>query len=573
MKDTLTSPDTILARFYGKLPKHHWMWSLATAIYMVLAFNSHILALVAQLNPPASSITNGLFMVSVFITLTIFIWLVVELPAHGKGRPWWIITLLFIAAASSHAREAWNILFDETMFRNIIETDPAEAGELVTWQWMLDVALFGMLPGLLLALVSLPGKPLRRLAWQKGAFLAGTIVLLLLSIFPFYDRYASLLRTHRHLRETVIPTAVLNSGYQYLRESLPQYEHPLVKTGRDAHLAGNLTHEKPVVMVMVVGETARAANVGLQGYARNTTPLLAQRLQADEGLVYFPQFFSCGTTTSISVPCMFSHLGRNDFDVDASKYTENLLDVFAHAGFDVVWIDNNSGCKGVCSRIAYEELRNLSADGCDQYGCNDMMLVTALQKHLATLQKNTLIVLHQKGSHGPHYIQRVPRDMQAFQPVCHSSQLQECTESEIINSYDNTILYTDAVLENIILALENAGDRINAAMLYASDHGESLGENNFYLHGLPWAIAPDEQKHVPALLWLSEAFRKTFTVDTECLHRQAGNTYSHDNIYPTLLGLNRIETATYNEKGNLAAPCQHENRQLALSHTKTVPVE
>jgi lipid A ethanolaminephosphotransferase len=450
---------------------------------------------------------------------------------------------------------------------------PAEASEIISRQWLLHVILLGLLPALLAGVVfpKTPRKP-GKILLQKAATVAVALAVLVTAVFPFYERYAWLLRTHRHMRENVIPTAVLYSGYKYLHSSFRQEEKPLVRIATDAR-ATHISTGKKNVLVLVVGETARAANFSLGGYSsNNTTPMLAKRMERDHGFTYFPNFFSCGTSTSISVPCMFSPDGRADFDVDSAKHTENLLDVLARAGVDVLWIDNNSGCKGVCDRIPHEDMRNRKDEGCTKYNCYDTKLAEELEKKLQSINRDTVIVLHQFGSHGPSYFKRVPEEFQQFKPFCRTNQLQECTASEIANSYDNTILYTDFVLDSLIGVLERASNKVNPAFLYVSDHGESLGEYNLYLHGMPWNIAPDEQKHVPALIWLSEGFRNEYGISNECLHSKAASHYSHDNLFPTMLGMMEVETAAYKPELDLLHGCQ-EDGQRRLAHKDAKPAD
>jgi lipid A ethanolaminephosphotransferase len=168
-----------------------------------------------------------------------------------------------------------------------------------------------------------------------------------------------------------------------------------------------------------------------------------------------------------------------------------------------------------------------------------------LEEKIDALEKGGVIVLHQKGSHGPAYFQRIPAEFRKFSPVCHTSQLQECSRSEIINAYDNSILYTDYVLSRLIDFLRQHEEDYDASLIYVSDHGESLGEKGIYLHGMPYMIAPDEQKHVPLLFWMSDGFASRFGVDRDCLLATAGDEFSHDNLFHSLLGLLDIHTGVY----------------------------
>jgi len=183
--------------------------------------------------------------------------------------------------------------------------------------------------------------------------------------------------------------------------------------------------------------------------------------------------------------------------------------------------------------------------------------VTGLQEKIDSMQGHSVVVLHMMGSHGPAYYKRYPASFERFQPACRESQFSRCERSEIINSYDNTIVYTDYVLSQVIELLQS-NDRhgLPSAMIYASDHGESLGESNIYLHGLPYALAPDVQKHVPMLLWVSPKMQAEFHIDTACLKHRSHEPVSHDNFFHSVLGLLDVETDVYRPGLDIFASCR-----------------
>jgi lipid A ethanolaminephosphotransferase len=307
---------------------------------------------------------------------------------------------------------------------------------------------------------------------------------------------------------------------------------------------------------MVVGETARAANFSLNGYSRLTNPELAQV----PGLLNFGNMHSCGTATAVSLPCLFSGLGRAHYTQRSAQGQEGLLDVLRHAGIEVLWRDNNSGCKGVCDRVASEDVSvPLRGDPlCNDEECFDEILLRGLRQRIHDSRKDMVIVLHQKGSHGPAYWKRYPASFNRFGPACETSDLAKCSQTSIVAAYDNTMLYTDHVLARAIALLELSGreDGVDTAMMYFSDHGESLGENNLYLHGAPYFIAPEEQRHVPFMLWLSEGFRHRFKLDQTCLNARTGQQFNHDYIFHSTLGMLNISTAVYNPGLDLFNACR-----------------
>jgi lipid A ethanolaminephosphotransferase len=302
----------------------------------------------------------------------------------------------------------------------------------------------------------------------------------------------------------------------------------------------------------------RAANFSLNGYARNTNPTLSRQV----GLLNFPHMQSCGTATAVSVPCVFSVLGREDYS-DAKAYgQEGLLDVLTHAGYEVLWRDNNSGCKGTCARVSFEDLSQPQGGNrwCVDGECYDERLLERLPEIIHAARQDMVIVLHQKGSHGPAYFKRYPAAFGRFGPVCRSNDLDDCSRESIVAAYDNSILYTDHFLNQAIelLKASEAHDGINAALMYFSDHGESLGEHNMYLHGAPYMISPAEQREVPFMLWLSDGFRERFQIEQRCLAARTGQHLTHDNVFHSVLGMLNVNTAVYNPRLDLFGPCRNE---------------
>jgi lipid A ethanolaminephosphotransferase len=311
--------------------------------------------------------------------------------------------------------------------------------------------------------------------------------------------------------------------------------------GRDARReSGMAAGGKPVVFVLVLGESARAASFSLGGYAKNTNPELAKL-----PIAYFHDVQSCGTDTAVSVPCMFSNLGRSEYKESKAAASENVLDILSHAGYRVTWYDNNTGSKGVARRLdERDEYDSQDPRFCGKAGCYDAILVDNLRGELGAKADDRVVVLHTKGSHGPAYYQRYPEAFARFQPTCRTNELQMCTRGQIINTYDNTIVYTDHVVASAIRALQ-ADANVDAALLYISDHGESTGERGLYLHGAPYVIAPESQTHIPMLLWLSDGYRARRGLDAACIGRQRYAKLSQDNLFDTLLGLLGVRTSAY----------------------------
>jgi lipid A ethanolaminephosphotransferase len=331
-----------------------------------------------------------------------------------------------------------------------------------------------------------------------------------------------------------------------------KHSGPKVVVGADATLPP--TGRRPSLFVMVVGETARARNFSLNGYERATNPELGAR-----PVVNFPKATACGTSTEVSLPCMFSPFGRANYDEGKIQSHESVLHVLARAGVQVLWRDNQSGCKGVCDGLAAEQMDAANVPGlCAGGQCFDEVLLHGMDKVVRDGKGNMLVVMHQLGSHGPSYYRRYPPEFKRFTPACENDDLRQCSTEQIVNAYDNTILYTDHVLGKVIDFLQAAQATHDTAMLYVSDHGESLGEGGLYLHGVPFAIAPEVQTHVPFVLWTSPAWRAAHGVDEACMKAVAAQPVSHDWLFHSLLGAFEVRTQAYDRSldvfGNCRAP-------------------
>jgi lipid A ethanolaminephosphotransferase len=460
---------------------------------------------------------------------------------------------LATAAGSSHFMLAYGVVIDPGMMANTLQTDVREVRDLLS-----PSLLWTLTWGLLLPAVWLLRQPVARLPWTRqlthNLFAAGAALLVAggLLVLGFQD-LAPLMRNHKSLRYMVNP---FNAAWSTARAVAgPTTLAPLQSLGTDAHLATALP--TPPLLVLVVGETARAANFGLGGYGRDTTPQL-KALHAEGDLTYFSRVTSCGTSTQASLPCMFSHLGRDAF-VDSKDRFENLLDVLQHAGLAVLWVDNQSGCKGLCERVPNVETRALTVPGLCQDGeCFDEVMLHGLDERIAALDparraRGVVVVLHQMGSHGPAYFKRTPAAFKHFQPECESNALQKCGRNTVVNAYDNTLRYTDHLLAQTVAWLKKRPQP--SAMLYVSDHGESLGENNLFLHGLPYAMAPEEQKHVPMVTWVSPALRRARGWPADCLREQAAQPLSHDHLFHSVLGLAGVQTQVRRAELDLFAAC------------------
>jgi len=484
-----------------------------------------------------------------------------------------LLVFLFMATAFAvHFMGKYGAVIDATMMQNVFETDIREAVELLSWDLALTVAILGVLPSFVIWRIRIEVPTIWRdlgakLAIVLVCLLAATIILVL-----NFKVYAPTFREHGDLRYLATPTNYLYATARYFQR---MRKPPVVEAiGTDAAKGPLWTsNTRRTVTVIVVGETARAMNFSLNGYNRETNPLLS----AQKDLINFREVYSCGTVTAVSVPCVFSSLGRKDYSDSKAKSQQGLLDVLAHAGFDVLWRDNNSGCKDTCDRVRYEDLSQPSTGNpnCNREECFDERLLERLPQIIRESQKDLVVVLHQKGSHGPAYWKRYPETFAKWQPVCKTSDFDNCRNEDIVSAYDNTILYTDYVLSRTIdiLRRSSAEAGVDTAFLYFSDHGESLGENNMYLHGAPYILSPIEQRHVPFMLWLSDGWLARFRIDAHCLAARSGQEFSHDNIFHSTLGMLNISTAVYNPALDIFHACNSPAyRSDAVRPTRPVTV-
>jgi len=462
--------------------------------------------------------------------------------------------LIVVTAFAAYYMGTFTVFLDPGMLRNVLRTDSKEAVELFNVGMLPSLLLLAALPLLLLSRVRIRREPMLRAVPIRLAALFAALLIGAGSMLLIFQDLAPLMRNNKEIRYLITPANYLYSLARVLSTDASTAARPRVQIGLDAVKAESWQQrKKPALFVIVVGETARAANWGLSGYARQTTPELAKL----GDVINFNQASSCGTNTEVSVPCLFSMYGRRHYDEDKIRGSESLLNVLDHAGLKVIWRDNQSGCKGVCEGVEEQKLANSKVpEWCDGDRCLDEILLDGLDKVLSDNQGNLVLVMHQLGNHGPAYFKRYPPAYRKFEPVCETADLAKCSREAVVNTYDNALLYTDHMLAQTIAFLKNQEAKYDTAMIYFSDHGESLGENGLYLHGVPYSIAPKGQTEVPMLMWFSLGYASSFTLDTECLHRRATLPASHDNIFHSVLGLLDVKTGIYDSSMDLAANCR-----------------
>ncbi len=490
---------------------------------------------------------NIWYFISLFIVLSSVIYIVLNLINFKYLLKPVLIILFMITATTSYFMDSYGVVIDDKMINNLFETQVAEAKDLLSWKLFLDLFLFGILPSLVVYFSKIEYKNFGKHILHKFLGLFVAIIIIVANLFAFSRFYTSFFREHKPLRYYTNPTYYIYSFGKFIHNKYQNRDIVVQKTGLDAKL---IEGKKPKLLVLVVGESARADHFSLNGYKRDTDLYLKK-----DNIVNFDNMYSCGTETATSVPCMFSILDRSNFSIRKGLEHENLLDVSKRAGVRIKWIDNNSDSKGVATRI--KDVVNIRAkkieNFCDSGECRDEAMLVGLQKYIDSNTTDTIIVLHQMGNHGPAYYKRYPKRFEKFKPVCKSNQLQECSKESIINAYDNAILYTSYFLHKTIGLLKANESKYDTALLYLSDHGESLGEKGIYLHAMPYFIAPVAQRHIGSIAWLGEKFDH---IDKSCVKSRASAEHSQDNYFSTVLGLMGIETEVYDKKKDMFAKCR-----------------
>ena len=462
-----------------------------------------------------------------------------------------LAVLLPVTAAASYYMDHYGVYFDTDMVTNVLQTDVRESTELLSFGLVVRVLAMGVLPVVLARRIRIRRRRTGRAVAVRTGAIALTVLVAVGAALASFQSVSALMRNHREIRHLITPGNYLVSLGKVLADDGAARHQPRKVLGAGAHVVGRVPGERPKLLVVVVGETVRAQNWGLDGYARQTTPQLARM-----DVVNFRDVTSCGTATEVSLPCMFSPLARAGYTKDKARNSESLLHVLDHAGIRVTWLDNQGGCKGVCTGLETRSFEHATdPEFCNADGCLDGVLLKALTERIPVQQGDAVIVLHQLGNHGPAYFRRYPGAFRHFTPTCDSSELGDCTRGQVVDAYDNAILYTDDLLARTIRLLGAQSDR-DTALVYLSDHGESLGEGGIYLHGMPYAIAPDEQKKVPMLMWLSPGYSGAMGLNVGCLKEKADTSAaSHDNFFHTVLGMMKVDAPEYRADLDLLGGC------------------
>ena len=510
-------------------PQHGFIFLITLFLMAVgnVAFFQHLIATY----PLTAANIPFLLSVTAFFAIASALFLIVI--CHGRATRWVLALIVFAASQAAYFMDVYGVVIDVDMLENVMQTDVREAGELLSFSFMLRTLAFGIVPAYLVMKFCPKPLELARELKSKLALVSILLVLLAAVVAPLMSQYTSFIREHKTIRFYSNPIYFSYSVIKYVSKAFKQPEDSsLINVATDTQHVG--VGDRNELMILVIGETARADHFSLNGYQRQTNPELSKL-----PIVSFKDVSSCGTSTAISVPCMFSSLSRENFDIKAALHHQNVLDVLSEQGVEILWRDNNSDSKGVAKRLTYEDFKHPDVNPVCDEECRDIGMLSGLDKFIAARKgKDILIVLHQMGNHGPAYYKRYPKEFEKFTPTCKTNEFGKCTDQQIINAYDNAVLYTDYFLANVIKFLQKYDKKHETAMLYVSDHGESLGEYGVYLHGAPYALAPRAQTHVPAIVW----FGDHFDFKLEQARKFENRAFSHDDLFCAMLTAYEMET-------------------------------
>lgn len=529
------------------------VFNLLLAIWLGVFLNIAFFEKIHMLTP-YNGVKAGLFVVaSIIIVVAAYNFIFQLFNWKWTAKPL-AIALVFIGGFAAYAVNTLGVLITSDQIQNLMQTDIAEARD--TWSWHLVTWTLGMtvVPIIVILMMKIKPEPIIRQLLHKVIASVVSLAMVLGLLFVFYVDFAAIFRENRDLKGMISPQNMIASFASYYKKKAPKENLPLVVYGEDAVMKKAQDSSLPKLMVLVVGETARAENFSLNGYGKNTNPKLSQ-----QDILNFSQVSSCGTATAVSVPCMFSGMPRKEYEERLASHREGLLDIAQRVGYQVTWIDNNSGCKGTCDRVNQFKIPEpIQQKWCKDKECFDDILIDSFKAYLATIPQDDnrprLIVLHQMGSHGPAYYKRVPAQFKVFKPTCDTNAIQGCSRDALLNSYDNTLLYTDYVLDSLIETLKNT-TKYQTALWYLSDHGESTGESGMYLHGAPYAIAPTQQTHIPMLMWFSTVWKNQAKQQVKCLAQQGRQELSQDNLFPTMLSLLDVKSKVIDPNNDMLAAC------------------
>ena len=471
-------------------------------------------------NVDCKSVNGIMIIISTIILMLVVNFLVFYLICYLSRLVGKFLLVLFfiINAIAVYFINTYSVIIDESMISNILNTKYEEAVSFFSIKLIVYIILLGVIPGIYIINVKIIKVTLKKFLITCSL----TLLFILTLVFANASNWLWIDKNSKTLGGLAMPWSyTVNISLFYLHKHQENEKEILLPNA-------TIKDSRKSVVVLVIGESARSQNFSLYGYKKNTNPLLAKT----DNLFHFDAT-SCATYTSASVKCILEHTNTN-------KLYEILPNYLYRNNVEVVWRTTNWGEPPV--HIKNYQHREVLVPDCKGDGCNyDEVLLTGLKEQILASKKNKiLIVLHTSMSHGPTYSKKYPPQFETFKPVCNSVELGNCTHTELINAYDNTIIYTDYILSQVIEDLKQLTE-YNSAMIFVSDHGESLGEKNLYTHGLPLSLAPKEQYEIPFIVWLSDSSKQL----------KPNKVLSQNHVFHSVLNFLSIQSPIYNEEMNI----------------------
>ena len=509
------------------------------SLYITLVFNYPLLKklyAIFEIYPDNSKFFEYFFFFLVILTILILLSILLFIFGTRYLLKPFIFLLLINSAVITYYKKTYGVSVDEgiitSLFDSIIEKNVNEVRDLLNIKLFIMIAVTGLITALPLFFIKIQYPGLLKEYIIRLSYIIGMLIVWVAIVASNYKGVSLTARAHKQLNQEAIPLYSVSSLLNIIKHSF-QSKPTFAELDEQPTL---IKPEEEIIGIVVVGETARADRFSLNGYSKKTNPKLEKK-----NIINYSDAYSCGTLTKTSVPCMFYMGDYESFSIKRARYQANLLDILTKVQVDVTWMENNSGCKHVCNRVKLIDLTNIyDAENYDE------KILIELDKILDNNKnKKTLIVLHTMGSHGPKYYNRYPDEFDQFKPSCKSNNPQECSREELNNAFDNTILYTDHFLDLVINRLEK--QKKKSFLIYASDHGESLGENGLYLHGVPVKIAPKEQIHIPYFIWFSDLYKKERVFKTLDVNAKI----SHEHYPHTILDAMQVNSKYFKKDKSL----------------------
>ncbi|WP_018676062.1 phosphoethanolamine--lipid A transferase EptA [Riemerella columbina] len=508
-----------LPKFISKNKFSLWQFAALMSVLNFLFFHYLFFKFVFK-NLEYNSFSGVLLIISLVVVMLVANFFIFYLFFYISRRVSKVLLSLtfIISALSVYFVNTFGVIIDESMIGNVFNTNYEESSSFFSFKLILYVLFLGILPSIYIFRAKI-NKP----TFKKFAITTSLSVLFMLILaFANATNWLWIDKNSKQLGGLAMPWSYsVNTALFYIHKSQEnQEEIPLP----DA----TIKNQEKSVVVLVIGESARKQNFSLYGYEKNTNPLLSKT----ENLYHFDAE-SCATYTTAGVKCILEHENTGDL-------YEILPNYLNRTGVEVIWRTSNWGEPPVHIE-KYIKKGDLTKD-CEGEGCEyDEVLLRGLKEQIEASDKNKiLVIIHTSTSHGPAYNQKYPPKFETFQPVCTSVELSNCTQQELINAYDNTIVYTDYILHTLIEDLKQLKD-YKSTMLFVSDHGESLGEKNLYMHGLPMSLAPKEQYEIPFIVWVSDPAQQL----------KSEKTLTQNYVFHSILHFLGIDSPIYKEEMNI----------------------